>query len=118
MNFRNRRTRNGIKLKKLQLYVVARFDIHPTLSSSPARELQSAPTWQPFSLMLSKFCGAHDLRAKTWPSETGDELSVNVRPSVMKEKNGCSEEVGEDYADADGPNRKADCEGGDRRDLS
>ena len=53
-----------------------------------------------------------------WPSETGDELSVNMPPSVMKEKNVCSEEVGEDYADADGPNRKADCEGGDRRDLS
>ena len=68
--------------------------------------------------MLSKFCDAHDLRAKTWPSETGDELSVNMPPSVMKEKNGCSEEVGEDYAGANRPIRKADFEGGNRRDSS
>jgi len=33
----NRRTRNGIKLKKLQLYVVARFGIHPTLLILPQR---------------------------------------------------------------------------------
>ncbi len=63
-------------------------------------------------------CRSRHVRAKTWPPETGDELSVNMPPSVMKAKNGCSEEVGEDYADADGPNRKANCEGGDRRHLS
>jgi hypothetical protein len=63
-------------------------------------------------------CRSRHVRAKTWPSETGDELLVIMPPSGMKAKNVCSEEVGEDYADADGPNRKADSEGGDRRDLS
>jgi hypothetical protein len=52
---------------------------------------------------------------KKWPSETGDELSVDMPSSGMKE-NGCSEKVVEDYAGANRPIRKADCEGGDRRD--
>ena len=68
--------------------------------------------------MLSKFCGAHDLRAKTWPSETRDELSANMPPSGMKEKNVCSGAVGGDYAGADWPIREAHCEGGERRGSS
>jgi len=32
---------------------------------------------------------------KTWPSETGDELSVNMPPSGMKENNVCSGQSGE-----------------------
>jgi hypothetical protein len=55
---------------------------------------------------------------KRWPSETGDELLVNMPPSGMKENNVCSGAVGGDYAGADRPIRKADCEGGDRRDSS
>ena len=59
-------------------------------------------------------CRSRRVRAKTRPPETGDELSVNMQPNGMKEKNVCTEEVGEDHADADGPNRKTDCEGGNR----
>jgi len=33
--------------------------------------------------------------AKTWPSETGDELSLNMPPSGMKENNVCSGQSGE-----------------------
>jgi hypothetical protein len=168
INFRNRRTPNGIKVKKLQLYVVARFGIHPTLcrkEEAPRSILARAkqftclgitvfahlaaglataiqvlrcqdrerscvvPSWElilqseaargsPLIRGTAGACRSRHVRAKTWPPETGDELSANMPPSGMKEKNVCSEEVGEDYADADGPNRKADCEGGDRRDLS
>jgi hypothetical protein len=50
--------------------------------------------------------------------ETGDEPSVNMPPSGMKEKNVCSGAVGGNYAGADWPVRKADCEGGEDRDLS
>jgi len=63
-------------------------------------------------------CRSRHVRAKTWPPETGDELSVNMPPSGMKENNVCSGAVRGDDAGADGPNRKADCEGGDGRDLS
>src|SRR5712664_2258777 len=63
-------------------------------------------------------CRSRHVCAKTWPSETGDELSINMSPSGMKEKNVCSGAVGGDYAGADWPIRKADCEGGDRRDSS
>jgi len=61
-------------------------------------------------------CRSRHVRAKTWPSETGDELSENMPPSGMKEINICSGAVGGDYAGADWPIREADCEGGDHRD--
>jgi hypothetical protein len=154
-----------MKLKKLQLYVVARFGIHPTLVILPQRRgskilgrtkqftrwritvstqlaasLPTAiqllrcpdreracvvPSWElilqsegargsPLIRGTAGACRSRRVRAKTWPPETGDELSVNMQPNGMKEKNVCTEEVGEDHADADGPNRKADCEGGNR----
>ena len=167
MNFRNQRTRNGIKLRKLQLYAVARFHVHPTLLTLPQRRgaktprstkqftccritvfahlaagLPTAievlrcqdrerscvvPSWElilqsegairsPLTQGTAWACRSRHVRAKTWPPETGDELSVNMPPSGMKEDNVCSKAVGGDYAGADWPIRKADCEGGDRRD--
>src|SRR2546422_965251 len=62
-------------------------------------------------------CRSRHVRAKTWPPETGDELSVNMPPGGMKENNVCSGAVRGDHAGADGPSRNADCEDGDRRDL-
>jgi hypothetical protein len=63
-------------------------------------------------------CRSGHVRAKMSPPETGDELSVNMPPSGMKENSVCSGAVGGNYAGADWPIRKADCEGGDRRDSS
>src|SRR6266850_5344179 len=53
---------------------------------------------------------------KNVATRTGDELSVNMPPSGMKEKNVCSGAAGGVYAGAEWPIRKADCEGGDGRD--
>jgi len=169
MNFRNQRTRNGIKLRKLQLYAIARFRVHPTLLILPQRRgakiprrtkqftcgritvfahlaagLATAiqvlrcqdrerscvvPSWElilqsegamcsPLISGTAGTCRSRHLCARTWLPEAGDELSVSVPPSGMKEKNVCSDEVGGDYAGADRPIRKAECEGGDRRDSS
>ncbi len=104
------------------------------LSRSPVGELQSLPaccvrpSWElilesegargsPVIRGTAGACRSRHVRAKTWPPETGDELSVNMPPSGMKENNVCSGAVRGDHAGADGPSRKADCEGGDGRDL-
>jgi len=74
MDFGNLRTRKDIKSKKLRLWLAALFSqvVLPVRSTckeeaprpygllhgSPARELQSPPTWQPFWLLLSKFWNA------------------------------------------------------------
>ena len=138
--FQDLRIRNGIKLRKLQLYAVARFRIHPTLLILPQRRgakiprrtkqftccritvfahlaagLATAiqvlrcqdrerscvvPSWElilqsegargsPLISGIAGTCRSRHLRAKTWLREAGDELSVNVPPSGMKEKNVC-----------------------------
>src|SRR6266478_8489694 len=61
-------------------------------------------------------CRSRHGHAKTWPSETGDELSVNHAAGRHEDNIVCSGAVGGDYVGADWPIRKADCEGGDRRD--
>jgi hypothetical protein len=144
MNFGNLRRGNGIKLKNLQLYVVARFGIHPTLLIVATKiRLQDPRAYYTVHLLgnynlyplvsRSGHCypslemlrlgalvrlallGANSSirRCERLPSH-----SVNMPPSGMKEKNVWSEKVVEDYAGANRPIRKADCEGGDRRDSS
>src|SRR5260221_10139036 len=82
------------------------------LPRCPHRERACVRPWEPIFQSEGAICSplihrtaggcrSRRVRARTWPPETRDELSVNMPPSDMKENNVCSKAVGGDYAGAD-----------------